>query len=419
MRFFKGISLIIVFSIFLLFFNNCTNKENLLPADKVIKMMFWASAAQLPMYQEIKSAFEKKYPDYKLKLYNFSWQGYNQKLISIVTGGDVPDVLKLYELSTYADKGTLMSLDDFIKEDKSFDKNQFVKDILKAGMFNNKIYALPVSMDTTVLFVNKELFRKANIKIPYNGWTWSEFVKIARKLTDKKHKIYGFTLDINISRFYSFIWSNGGKLLENNKINFTSKNVLDVLNSLVELRIKDNVIPSLQGMMEQGNVTPFFSGKIAMYLGGRYFVPELRKAKNLDWDVVPLPYFRKRADYIYPNLFGIPSGAKNKKGAWKLLKFLTLEEGADIVMKYGDSTPTLKRLLDSKAFLEWGGKNNKIFRDAIKDGRFSKIEYISGKRKRVEDILNQKLWLMFLGTEKVAQAAKDAEKRCNDVLSAK
>ena len=45
------------------------------------------------------------------------------------------------------------------------------------------VFALPNEADATVIMVNKDEFSKAGVPLPTNGWTWSQMLADAKKLT--------------------------------------------------------------------------------------------------------------------------------------------------------------------------------------------------------------------------------------------
>src|SRR5437868_1795274 len=45
------------------------------------------------------------------------------------------------------------------------------------------LFGLPKDFTTAVFYVNLDLFEKAGVKVPYEGWTWDEFTDACRKIT--------------------------------------------------------------------------------------------------------------------------------------------------------------------------------------------------------------------------------------------
>ncbi|MEP6984626.1 MAG: extracellular solute-binding protein, partial [Chloroflexota bacterium] len=68
-----------------------------------------------------------------------------------------------------------MALDPFMDADPSFDKNDFIGTVLDQVKRDDHIWAYPIVIEPSVLWYNKDLFTKANLPSPENGWTVDAF----------------------------------------------------------------------------------------------------------------------------------------------------------------------------------------------------------------------------------------------------
>jgi ABC-type glycerol-3-phosphate transport system substrate-binding protein len=247
----------------------------------------------------------------------------------------------------------------------------------------------------------------------------AEFRAAAKKMTyvddsNPSSTQYGFAVDVNPERFIPFFWSNGGDVIAGDKLVFNTPAIRNVLRFFVDMRIKDKIIPPLEAQLQEGNVVPFMTGQIAMYMAGRYLVPELLSGTSIQWDVIPLPYFVKPAASLEGSQFGIPARAKNPKAGIVFMKFLAYEEGARIIADFGDTIPALSDLANSKDFLEWKGINNKAFLDQLQYASYIDLK----KRPNGEKIMSrmgETIWNMFLGQESVEKGCEKIEKEIQAV----
>lgn len=111
--------------------------------------------------------------------------------------------------------------------------------------------------------------------------------------------------------------------------------------------------------------TLFTSGKLAMYVEGRYMVPEFRRDITFEWDVAPLP---KHKDGIEAGHSGsmclvMSSRSKNKAEAFSLIEYLSGPIGQEALVKTGFNVPNQKSLANSEVFLnsELPPFNNEVF----------------------------------------------------------
>ncbi len=80
----------------------------------------------------------------------------------------------------------------------------------------------PQNISSLVVYYNKKLFNQAKVPLPKKGWTWSQMVDKAKKLTkdldgDGKTDQYGLGVEASIIRLAPLVWSNGGEIVNSQK----------------------------------------------------------------------------------------------------------------------------------------------------------------------------------------------------------
>src|SRR5262249_57190334 len=100
-----------------------------------------------------------------------------------------PDILP--ELATLK---LIRPIDDYIERDRAAGQagslDGFRPILVKAWHFGvesglvgrGKLYGLPKDFTTAVMYVNLDLFEKAAVRVPYDGWTWDEFEADMKKI---------------------------------------------------------------------------------------------------------------------------------------------------------------------------------------------------------------------------------------------
>ncbi|WP_037684608.1 ABC transporter substrate-binding protein, partial [Streptomyces griseus] len=140
--------------------------------------------ARAKLTDEAIAAFEKKYPNIKIKGQYKDWNGYWDALATTTAAKDSPDVVQMDELylASYADRGALYDLG---KAKKFVDTSQFDAKALATGQVNGTQYALPVGVGVMSVVVNTDLFKKYGVALPDDKtWTWDDYTKVAKELTD-------------------------------------------------------------------------------------------------------------------------------------------------------------------------------------------------------------------------------------------
>ncbi len=181
------------------------------------------------------------------------------------------------------------------------------------------VYGVPNDFTPMMIYYNTESFKKANVPLPQDGWTWDQFVDTAEKLTldaaghnaqdpafDATNVVqWGFRV-----RQFSFewiyrVWENGGDVIAPDGSTATgyldSPETIAAITWFRDLITKQQVAPppsTLDQMIQQASfLDRFLAGDVAMFDRGH-------------WELVGL-----RANSLYkPGLFGVvgqPVGKTN------------------------------------------------------------------------------------------------------------
>src|SRR6185436_2533929 len=145
-----------------------------------------------------------------------------------------PDVFYLPPdtFPAWASMGLVRPIDDLIKKDIEVggDKtralyddffpivmNAYRLDPATGRIGSGPLYGLPKDLTTAVFYVNLDLFEKAGVRVPYEGWTWAEFEDDCRKIKALSNtpefagrNIYGGNFDIWADSFRNIVWTFGG-----------------------------------------------------------------------------------------------------------------------------------------------------------------------------------------------------------------
>jgi multiple sugar transport system substrate-binding protein len=197
---------------------------------------------------------------------------------------------------------------------------------------NGKIYGMPAGFTTRVVYYNKDLFDKAHIPYPKDGWTWDDFKQISKKLSDPSQKQYGVGLvpEPDTYDLQGLVWSNGGSYISNDgkKIKgvMNSPETIDALSVLSDL-LKDKSAVLVGGKNQQSGDDIFKSGKIAMWETGVWPLQGFKDAK-INFGTVEVPSFGSKPTkgVIAASAVSIAKDSKHKDLAYKFVKFYSSAE---------------------------------------------------------------------------------------------
>jgi len=313
-----------------------------------IRASMWESAEALEPYNKAKEAFEKKYPNIKVQLESVP-QDYGTKLLTQIAAATAPDVFQVGDgdVAKYVSKGAIEDLGSYMAADK-LDPSLFFEGVYNVGVVNGKTYLLTKDFSPLVLYYNKDMFKAANVPEPKEGWTWSDFLDAAKKLTVRdgdKVTQWGVQLPDNWgdylwSRGFSiFAFQNGADFLSPDGTKATgymnSDAMVEAVQFYVDLVKKEKVAPDMATLKAAAsNADLFVSNKAAMLITGRWPMKDYQKNTQLNFATAPLPVGKKAANAICWAGFAMYNKGQNKDAAWKWLKFIGAEDGAKEFANY-------------------------------------------------------------------------------------
>lgn len=139
-----------------------------------------------------------------------------------------------------ADLSLLLNLSPLVDSDPTVDRNDFVGNTLGDVMRENQTYALPISIQPTLLRYNTEYFNQAGSALPTTGWTTSQFEDALHALTFITGDTPPFQLDgIGNSTLLMLIAAYGGLPIDYRTnpptINYTDSATVDAIRQVLDL----------------------------------------------------------------------------------------------------------------------------------------------------------------------------------------
>lgn len=361
----KGTWLCIVISVLLVAASQgCTKKEE--GRKTIVRFVTWKP--NIPGgWEEIIRIFETEYPDIKLlrETGPHSSTAFHdlltQKLKNKSEDVDVflMDVIWPPE---FAAAGWAMPLDELFPPSE---QEKFLSGTIIANTYGDRIYGVPLFIDSGILYYRKDLLDK--YRLPPPG-TWEEMVTQAEWIVQEEAKsqieIYGFSGQFKqyeglICDMMEFILSNGGQILneETGKSGLAEKPAVEAVQF-----VRDNIIGKTapEGVLtyqEPESLDVFIQGKAVFHRNWPYAWElandPLRSKIVGKVGIARLPHFKGKKSYSTLGGWqaGISNYSKNKEAAWKFANFLTGKRAQKILALKGGRAPTRKALYDDPEIL--------------------------------------------------------------------
>lgn len=308
-------------------------------AEQVLRFATWDSDESLAIQQAIAKKFEEANPGVKVQVEAYGGDGYDQKLAAGFGAGNPPDVMYMWNFPQY--HTSLLPLDEFIAKDAAaLDIKDIPEGLLNASKIDGKIYGMPAGFTTHVVFYNKDMFAKAGVEEPKDGWTWDDLRAKAAKFRNEGEKTYGFAVDAKPDPydFEQFLWSNGTRYISEDGKTIdgfmNSKEAAAVLDMFGDMAKKQEAVTVNVGDNTSAS-TLFKGGKIAMLEGAMWNKSGIDES-GVKYGVAPLPAFpgKEVQSAISISAMSIAKDAKEKDLAWEFVKFYTSPEA--VAMRKND-----------------------------------------------------------------------------------
>jgi multiple sugar transport system substrate-binding protein len=322
--------------------------EALEPADITLWVGF--TQRELGVFKDAVKLFEQKNPGINVKVVG----GINDdKIVAASRGGKAPDVAQSFSADNsgaFCSSGAWIDLKQYMERDGISDEI-FPPAPRSYTQFDGTRCALPMLADAYGLYYNEDMLKKAGLDGPPK--TASELTDYAKKLTvknpDGSLKVVGFNPVMN---WYSNTPANFGPMFGGKWVDDAGKSTLGSdpawekllkwQKDLVDWYGYDNLVKFQAGLGDEFSPSNAFEkGKVAMNVDGEWrtaFIAD--EAPDLPYNTAPVPADDDNPDlygggYTTGNIAGIPKTAKHPEQGWALLKFLTTDDEAMVLLSNG------------------------------------------------------------------------------------
>lgn len=304
------------------------------PGSGPVKLTFMAWAVDVKWlggWDRSTAEFNKRTSDVQV---SFQWSpiaGWEQKILTMISGGVAPDVVNTFA-SMFIDligKNTVVPIDSYTAASKAVNLPDFFPLFRQSGIFLGKRYGLPFSGGGNFFYYNEDMFQAAGVRLPTADWTWQTFTDAAVKLTKRQGATVtqwgGCRGD-----WQSWVLSAGGKLAD-----ATAKHCLlgsaeatVGLQHLQDLIIKQQAVPSNDALKKQASNTMFQANTSAMGYTNSTLAQQMGDRMSFKWNAVRVPKgpSAQLAGGGVNNAM-ITAESKDKAAAYRFLEWITSTEG--------------------------------------------------------------------------------------------
>ncbi len=403
-------------------------------AQVELRIVHWGDNEEIEIVEAMLAEFRREHPDIVVR--RIHAPDYWPKVKTMFASGDPPDVFYIEPqfLPELVDLELVRPIDDLVAAAGGYDAvlGDYYEVVVDAFRYDGQrvgegpLYGIPKDFTTSIMYVNLDLFERAGVPVPYDGWTWAQYEDALRRisaLSTRERPIWGGMLQLWPPSLLNVIWSYGGDYFATTPetgadfedVTLDEPEALAAVAMIRRLRLEERTLyNSGAGVAEKDADAIFVRGDMGT-LGpiGRWRTPLLRKAAEggLRFDVVPVPHApgQEPVSYIYTVAYAISTSTEHPQEAFELQRFLTGPRGAEIASRMGLAIPPMRSVAESEAFLDpvLPPEHDRIFLEAIDYARLQQfpIEY-SRFDQLVTDAQQAALELGTLTPEQMARTVE-------------
>jgi multiple sugar transport system substrate-binding protein len=372
-----------------------------------------------PAVDKLVEEFEKKNPDIKVNLQILpagSDKIHTALVTSLGAQDDSIDIVSLDIIwpAEFASAEWIVPLDKYFAKES---QEGFLKGPMEGVTYKDKVFAAPWYTDAGVLFYRSDI-----VQTPPK--TWDELLQMAKDGSGKNGAENGFVFQGKqfeglVTNYLEFLWSNGGQVLDGDKVVLNSPEAVEALQFMVDLVQKEKVAPKGVTTYETEDSRRLFTeGKSVFVRNWPYVWAKSTEAESKvsgKVGIAPMPK-GPNGESGAASLGGwnlsISKFSKNQDAAWKFIEFAISEEGQRINAVDGGRIPTLEKLFKDEQVLA----QNPHFEDFYPVFLQAKPRPVSPQYPAISEKIQIHVHNALNGEETAEEAIEKAAKEIEQVI---
>jgi len=374
---------------------SCIKSAEEREATKSVGLTYWTVWNSPTDLSGLISKYQAVHPNIRINVQKLRYEEYEDKILEAYAQLNPPDIISLHYgwMRDYALRKKFISpMPESITmayqyTEKKFGVKEEVTTELKTSatpspakikedyldtvyndiVLNNKIYGLPLSIDTMVMYYNRDLLNKANIPLPPTNW--QDFQSAIKKITtfsdqEKTINTAGSALGTadNIRRSVDILMllmmQNGAKIIENNNVLLSRPSIdrtynpgLEALKFYTDFSNPRKEVYTWNAEMPDA-LEAFSNGKIAFYFGYSFDLPLIRAySKNsINLGISKMPQIQDSQESYIANYWveTVSSRTENPNEAWDFILFMNRPENVSEYLTTAIRPTALRSLVEAQ-----------------------------------------------------------------------
>ena len=306
-----------------------------------VALLYRADDSTAQLEDRLLGPYRARHPGLPVVLENVSGSrsDYRRHLAAALAREPPPDAFHVEDADVPAFAGTrgVLDLAPYLPR-VGVDLARYDPTVLGIFRRGDAVYALPRGYTPLVVVYNRDLLDRSGIAYPGDDWTWDDFLRIAKRVTqdldrDRRVDVWGAAFDARPAFWLPWIWSGGGDVLCAD--GRRASGCLDAPATIAALRwyagwvTREGIAPRGRDPHDEDgdNARLFRAGRVAMMTVSHEAVRDLQAAsrRGLRVGFVAVPHRAGVAPVtvLYAAGYAVPGRILGRKAAVELVADLT------------------------------------------------------------------------------------------------
>jgi multiple sugar transport system substrate-binding protein len=330
-----------------------------------LRLGVFGSPAELAAYQQAVSTYDAEHADVTISVQ--TWPTAVAMMKDLASGSPAPDVFLAgrEDLAQLEQNKTIAPVDEPLAARNVDLGDEYSREALEAFSADRHLQCMPYAADPDVIYYNTDLvdfdaMKAAGLVTPNSldsgKWTVSTFAAAVQYASGAAAHVRGFYLPPTLEGLAPYLYSGQGKVFDDEttptSLAFSDPGSQQTLEQLLPAVTTPGATLTAQQLKKHTPLQWFERGRLAMMVGDRSIVPELREQTGLDWDVISLPSVSGTTTIGDYTGLCLSRTTKTPQAAADLLVYLVSDTAEAIVAQAGSIVPVNNEVALSDDFLQ-------------------------------------------------------------------
>lgn len=336
-------------------------------AVKPIVLNYWRVWDDQDAFDQIIKDYQIVHPNITINYRKFRFEEYEKELLNALAEDRGPDIFSLPEawlrkyqnklaplpaeirMGYIIEKGTFFNLQKQkvveVRNEKTPTlrqiKDQYADTVFSDAVIDNQVFGLPLSLDSLVMFYNKDIINQAGISQIPTAWNVFQDAVIKATKFESETKIIqagtalgtGFNVERSFDILSVLMMQSGAAMTDSRGFptffGTLTKDGKRINPGQTALQFYADFASPVKSVYSWNNTMPnslqaFMAGQVGFFFGYNYHISQIRASSRVNFGIAPIPQIPGNPTVNYANywLEAVSKKSKYTNEAWNFVLFM-------------------------------------------------------------------------------------------------